>query len=93
MTTMSKIFIIAGNFDQFKFYRKKLVELMREQDLDFNIHDIVYLYGPENIRGYREPWGYRVGSWSERKDLSEIVQQLLICGSSLTESFMETDFA
>lgn len=88
---MKKIFVIAGNFAEFSFYRNKLVTKMIEEDLDFRIQDIVYFDSPMAIKGFRDVWGYKVGSWKSLKNLPNLQQHLAVTGSSL-DDFIETNF-
>lgn len=87
---MSKVFVIAGTFEQFKMFREQLVYTMSVEDIPVKYHDIVYVSGPDQLRGYHEPWGYMVGTWYNRKDISELERLIWKSGSS-DEDFIEVE--
>ena len=86
---MSKIFVIAGTHEQFQVFREQLVEAMAAEHNWFRISDITYISGPDALRGYRDPWGYKVGTWAYREDIKEIILQIALAGSSYREDFIE----
>lgn len=86
---MSKVFVIAGNYDQYRRFRKNLVDTMMQEEIPVRYQDIVYV-DPNNIRGYNDIWGYKVGTWHLRTDLQELETLLLVCRSSLNE-FIEVE--
>lgn len=86
---LDKIFVLAGNYEQFFAFRRQLVEVLREEHHSFNISDIVYIGGAEQLRGFRDPWGYKVGTWAYRSDIKDIIEQLMIAGSNYREDFIE----
>lgn len=86
---MDKIFVIAGNYEQFHKFKSKLVQNMTENNIDFSSTSIVYVNAEKALIGIKNPWGYRVGTWGDRTDLPQIEERLAICGSSLTEDFLE----
>lgn len=85
----NKIFVLAGNYEQFKMFRVQLVEAMAAEHNWFRIHDIAYILNTNYIKGIRNPWGYKVGTWNERDDIKEIIEQLMIAGSDVREDFIE----
>lgn len=85
---MSKVFVIAGTFEQFRMFREQLVYTMSVEDIPVKYHDIVYVSGPDQLRGYREPWGYMVGTWYNRQDIGELETLIKTAGSTL-EDFIE----
>ena len=86
---MNKIYIIAGTYEQFKILSRKLAELMTESGMSFTMSDFVYLDSMEKLLGCYKPWGYKVGTWSERDDIDDISKLLLTRNSSITEDFIE----
>lgn len=86
---MNKIFVIAGTYDQYKVFAKQLADAMNEEGLPVNRLDIVYISGPDTLKGYSNPWGYKVGTWAYRKDIKEIILQISLAGSSYREDFIE----
>jgi hypothetical protein len=51
--------------------------------------DFVYLDSIEKLMGCYKPWGYKVGTWSERNNIDDISEFLLTRHSSITEDFIE----
>lgn len=88
---MSKIFVIAGTFEQFNVFRSQLVEAMAEEGMWFRIADITHISGPDTLRGLSNPWGYKVGTWESRVDIKEIILQIALAGSSYKEDFIEVE--
>lgn len=86
---MSKIYIIAGTYDQFKSLSRQLAKLMADSGMSVTMSDFVYLERIEKLLGCYKPWGYKVGTWSERNDIDDISQFLLTRHSSITEDFIE----
>lgn len=62
---------------------------MADSDMSFAMRDFVCLDRPEKLLGCYKPWGYKVGTWSERNDIDDIAQFLLTRHSSITEDFIE----
>jgi hypothetical protein len=87
---VSKIFVIAGRYDQYRLFRRQLMQAMIEEDIEFWLHDIVYVSGAEMLRGFRCPWGYRVGTWAARPDLADVEMGVKMCGSSF-DDFIEVE--
>lgn len=88
---MSKIFVIAGTHEQFNTFRQQLMKAMSADHTWIRIHDIVYISGPDTLRGHRDPWGYKVGTWESRVDIKEIILQIALAGSSYKENFIEVE--
>jgi hypothetical protein len=84
-----KIFVIAGNYDQFKSFRRTLISTMIEQDIDVRQTNIVYV-DKHNLYGYDDIWGYKVGTWQQRKDLDDICMMLSTRRSSI-DNFIEVE--
>jgi len=82
---VSKIYILAGTYEQFKTFRHQLAELMIESGVGCTTGDFVYLDSCEKLLGCYKPWGYKVGTWSERNDIEELNLMLLARQSSLDE--------
>lgn len=86
---LDKIFVLAGNYDQFKQFRQQLIEALKEEHHSFKISDVIYIAGADTLRGMREVWGYKVGTWAYRRDIKDIIEQLMIVGSNYREDFIE----
>lgn len=87
---MEKIFIVAGTWNEYRWFKNQLVKTMVEDGIDVNRQDIVYL-SPDSVRGHRDIWGYKVGSWESRMDLKDLVTSITLAGSSITEDFIEVE--
>ncbi len=68
---MTKLFIIAGNHDQFREYQRK----------DTSSDILVYVSSIDTLRGIREPKGKFIGTWYRREDINKIIYQLSVAGS------------
>ena len=66
-----KIYIIAGNYDQYK-------QWTWERGLYGN-KDFVFVAAPDAFRGIQDPGGRLIGTWYERPDAFDILMQLRIC--------------
>lgn len=81
---MNKIYVIAGNHQQFTaFARKKLTEEWDKSITDntpFNksMSDFVYIREPDQLLGVNNPKGYLVGTWRELPDIKNILINLQI---------------
>jgi len=84
-----KIFVIAGTYDQFNIFRRTLAGTMIEENIDVRLNDIVYVHS-DNLYGYEDIWGYKVGTWQQRKDIDVICMMLLACRSSI-DNFIEVE--
>lgn len=87
---MSKIFVVAGNYEQFRWFRKELGYAIAANDIPIRFQDIVYVSGPEALRGHQQPWGYMTGTWYEREDIDDIRIQSQLAGAT-SGDFIETD--
>ena len=89
MIATEEIFVIAGTFSQFAWFKKCLEEKMFEEGLEWNSKDIIYVSNSLYLRGCRNIHGYKVGTWYERKDVSEMELQLKFIDSA--DNFIEID--
>jgi len=74
MTTKKKIFIVAGNVQEFEAYKaKKLVEWTEYGgELEGYFPEYVYVGNAWQLKGLNEIEGYYIGSYKNRIDLDEI---------------------
>lgn len=77
---MSRQYIIAGHMSEFVHWKKKQIQLLGESFL-LNQRDIIYVSGPETLKGIRAPNGRFIGTWYRRQDINQIILQLLMAGS------------
>lgn len=72
-----KIFVVAGNIDQFKVYRNKRAnELWEQGETSISLSNFVYVNGPEVFRGFNQVHGVFTGTYRQRPDIREIVQEI-----------------
>jgi hypothetical protein len=77
MNDMSKYFVVAGTYDQFKDFKiKKMAELWNSGNRVEHT-DFIYVT-EETLRGYSEPHGWFIGTWRERSDIKRIMMLLRI---------------
>ena len=67
-------FVIAGNYKEYEDWCKELIT-RPVFDPSERYH---YVSGVDTIRGYQDPHGFFIGSWMQRPDIADIIQQLLI---------------
>jgi hypothetical protein len=79
---MSRIYVIAGEHDV--AYRRWWIN--QEVDRRFlngdhtvSRRDYVIVHDRDTLRGVRNPTGFFIGVWKERKDLYELLSILLVC--------------
>lgn len=87
----NKIFILAGTYEQFRWFVRKLEQNMFAEGIPFRHNDFIYVT-PNSIRGYRNIWGYKVGTWRDRKDINDIYNVLRSGFSYVETDFIEADF-
>jgi len=69
---MRKIFVIAGNIQQYNYY-------IKAKGFD---KLYVYVSSPDTLRGHQDVHGVFIGTWRERKDIVDILDTLIIRTSS-----------
>lgn len=88
---MNKIFVVAGTFDEFRRFRLWLMREMESNGESLDLQKVVNIVDTATLRGYNNVWGYKVGTWRNRKDIQEIELFLKTRCSSLEEDFIEVD--
>jgi hypothetical protein len=84
----NKIFILAGTYEQFKMFVHKLENEMFAEGIPFRHQDFIYLT-LDSIRGQRNIWGYKVGTWQKRDDLHKLYANIASTFSSVENDFIE----
>jgi hypothetical protein len=79
MSQAGKIFIIAGNHQQFLNY-------VRDKG---NRPSFIYVSDVSMLKGYHQPHGMFIGTWYQREDLGEIIMQLRLASSISHDKAME----
>ena len=77
---MAKIFVIAGNHHQFAKWRMEKLNdpaWMDKNDI-FRTADIVSVENVRSLIGISDPHGVFIGTWRERDDILEILDELAI---------------
>jgi hypothetical protein len=74
MTTRKKIFIVAGNVQEFEAYKaKKLVEWTEYSNILDPFPEYVCVHNGWQLKGLNEIEGYYIGSYKDRTDLDEVL--------------------
>lgn len=74
-----KYFVIAGNrFEHDVFAKKKCEEMYYEGNTSMTLSHFIYVSDISSLKGYSNPCGWFIGSWRERKDIKDILQQLML---------------
>lgn len=74
---MSKQYIVAGNYEQYKQWIRERGLLSKE---------CVYVFDTNNIRGVRNPEGRLIGTWYEREDAMDILVALRVASDKVNEN-------
>lgn len=91
MNPPGKIFVLAGTYGQFKSFVRKLERDMFAEGITFRRQDFIYMT-PDSIRGHRNIWGYKVGTWRDREDINDVYNALACTFSYLETDFIEAEF-
>jgi len=84
-----KFFVVAGNSGQYlNFVKKKSEELWKQGYTSVTLSHFVYA-NTLILRGNRNPSGWFIGTWYDRPDAVQIVQQLI---SQTDQSLKQTIF-
>ena len=76
---MNKIYVVAGNKEQFNtFVRKKTYEMHQADISEITYSHFVYVSSINQLRGLSQVHGYFVGTYRERSDLQEILDYIRI---------------
>lgn len=86
-----KVFVIAGNYSQFKAFCAKYFPIMDMNSTEFRNYDIVYVANRTTMLGIESPWGYKVGTWADREDIDDISNCIMSRRSTLDGDFIEVD--
>lgn len=70
-------YIICGNYHEFKEYRDKNPDRLAQ-------YAMKYVNGPNTLRGVSDPHGVFVGTWYERKDIRDIIVQIMAASKDTT---------
>ena len=74
---MTKIFVIAGNFEQANDWMKKDIKRRWEAgETSITLSHYIYVDSPTRVKGHLNPHGVFVGSWRQRKDILDIALTL-----------------
>jgi hypothetical protein len=75
----SVTYVVAGNHEQaYQYINRKIEERVRNGEEVSKINDYSYVRDVTTLRGVSNPKGVFIGSWKERKDIKDIVQQLMV---------------
>jgi hypothetical protein len=74
-----KYYVIAGNAQQATdFIKRKATEMWHDGYTSIALSNFVYVSSVLTLRGIRNPHGFFIGTWRDRRDIHEILYQLLI---------------
>jgi len=73
-----KIFIVAGNYQQYKDWVKRNIDRIYQADpsRSISLSNFVYVSVPDIFSGHRNVHGYFVGTFRDRPDIKEIVWRI-----------------
>lgn len=75
----SVTYVVAGNQEQaYQYINRKIEERVRNGEEISKINDYSYVRDVDTLRGVSNPKGVFIGTWRERKDIKDIVQQLMM---------------
>lgn len=69
-----KIYIVAGNMQEFKRYVQEKYEYYLKQAM--LMPEYVYVGGPHTLMGLNEIEGFYIGTWKDRPDLQYIQNRI-----------------
>ena len=72
---MSDVYVVAGTYAQYLLYCRK-----KTSDGKFYI----YVSGPDMLRGILDPHGVFIGTWMNRPDAGQIVDNLMVASRTQT---------
>lgn len=72
---MTRVYIVAGN-------RSEADNYIRMRSVTANRNLYYYVAGPDYLRGIVNPHGVFIGSWQYRKDIGDIIYQMIISSST-----------
>ena len=72
---MSDVYVVAGTYAQYLLYAKN-----KTGDDKFYI----YVNSPDTLRGILDPHGVFIGTWMNRPDADQIIDNLLVASRSQT---------
>ena len=76
---MSKRLVIGGNSEQARYWILSDLERRKNAgETTLSLSEYTIVHRPDQLRGLRNPDGIFIGTWSERKDLVEIIDGLAI---------------
>jgi hypothetical protein len=76
------IYVVAGNHEEaYQYINRKLEERIRNGEQVSKVDDYTYVRDVNTLRGILNPKGVFIGSWKDRKDIGDIVQQLVVTQS------------
>jgi hypothetical protein len=73
-----KIFIVAGNYQQYKDWVKRNIDRLYQADpsKSISMSNFVYVNVVDTFCGHREVHGYFVGTFRDRPDIKDIVMRI-----------------
>ena len=69
---MNLFLVVAGTYQEYQDYKKRSQLTGHYQ----------YVANPDMVRGLRDPHGIFIGSFRQRRDIKQIVQNLILASTS-----------
>jgi len=73
-----KTLVIAGNANEAKYWIIQDLGKKYPSNTSLSMSDYIIVSNPDQLRGMRDPKGIFVGTWKQRTDIFEILNQLLV---------------
>lgn len=70
-------FVIAGTRAEFDYWFHDFIE-RNGLELGWDTYQLIYVTGVDMLRGRRDISGYLVGSWYNRNNIAEIIEQIRV---------------
>lgn len=85
-----RFFIIAGNYDEAKnFMVNKIGDMWMEGNTSMSLSNFTYVSHWTKLKGLRNAHGWFVGTWRQRSDIKQIVEQLWLTQDFPKETLRE----
>ena len=90
MKLPEKVFIVAGNHGQYRQFAQFLRTQLYAEGIHVGPTDLVYVSSADVLRGFRDVWGYKVGTWKDRQDINQLTEILRTTGC--LDNFIEVEY-
>jgi hypothetical protein len=77
-----KYFVVAGHRYEFDVFVNKKCHTFYSHGLVKEPSQFIFVSDVTKLKGHYNPCGWFVGTWRERKDIKDILYQLIFCKSA-----------